>query len=178
MVMEINESGLTRFGILEQLRDNWPRQIEMGRISLLEKKTRGFTIEEIRDAVDEVLEVCQYPPNVRDMVAACKKIHAKRVAQEQRSKGRPKPGDVVDGVRTMTPSEARAELERIWEEHPEAFDGSSREINSQLHTREERKASLDRMIMSIWVKALKKCAMLDPNLPAPSIHTANQEELF
>ena len=114
---------MNRFGILDQLRDNWPRQFEQPRISLLESKTREFSLKELAEAVDTVLVECQYAPTVKDMVAACKKARSalRRGAEIKDSYSNYSPGDLVHGEKTLTANEALSEYKRIESDFPEAF---------------------------------------------------------
>ncbi len=168
---------MNRFGILDQLRDNWPRTIENARIVLLERKTREFTLDQISSAVDTVLEECQYAPTVRDMVEACKKAQRASMAKDRaRANRKPVPGDVVDGFKTLTPAEAKSELERMRAEHPEAFRGNS-VAPCNPYDKEATAKRFELVGHRIYVKALQKCVSLDPGIQLEP-RRAKQEDLF
>lgn len=148
---------------------NWPR-IGTDRLEILERSVREFTDQEIMKGVDTVLRKCDFPPTVADLYSACRS-HQKRQPKKQVGY---KPGDIVHGEQTMTPVEAKNELERMHKAHPEAFRDVPA-INYPLAKPEQRRAHMELMIHRIYISALRRCARLDPSMP---IVAAEQRSLF
>lgn len=169
----------TRFGILDQLRDNWPRQFEQSRIQLLERKTRAFTNDDLVAAVDHVLETCSYPPTVKDMIEGCKKAQRIRLIRERKTaRENLGPGDVDPwtGERYLLPHEALEQLKALWKSNPEAFsDTPVPPVNPADEEASKKRFKL--MATRIFVGGLMACVRRDPDLKLPA-GMAVQKEMF
>ena len=58
---------MDRFGILQELQDNWPARIGMSRIAFYERKLRGFDTEEMAGGIEIILDTCNYPPTMKEL---------------------------------------------------------------------------------------------------------------
>lgn len=165
---------MDRFGILDQMRDNWPGRLDMPQVQLLERKTRYVDDSILEEAVDIVMDTCRFPPLVKDMHRAIAEARSKQKARSRNSaKKKHRPGDEVDGVATLTPDEAKGELERILEQYPEAWDPAHLRI--KLGTPEERTATLQLSLTRLYATALRKLIRLDPS---HTIAPPQQHDLF
>jgi hypothetical protein len=165
---------MDRFGILGRLQANWPGKYSMDRVQFLERELRNFSNEVLHEAVTVVLRTAEFPPTVKVIHSACSKIVQQRERNSMGSKSH-RPGDVIDGQRTLTPAEARDELIRIREEFPEAFTLIPPDRHGGDATGTER---LDIVVTRIYVKALQKCAALAPDQSVSISSPTTQTELF
>jgi hypothetical protein len=168
------EQTMDRFGILGRLQANWPGKYSMDRVQFLERELRKFSNEILMEGVTEVLRTAEFPPTVKVLHSAC----AKLVKQRERNSSGAKfhrPGDVIDGQRTLTPDEAREELVRVRKDFPEAFTLIPPDRHGGDATGTER---LDIVVTRIYVKALQKCAALAPDQSVSISSPTTQTELF
>jgi hypothetical protein len=165
---------MDRFGILGRLQSNWPGKFSMHRISFLERELRTFDNEVLDIGVTSVLRSSDFPPSVNALHSACTKA-AKQIESKNSGRSRHKPGDMVDGERTFTPSEAADELIRIKEEFPEAFTlvATKDSMRDGLSN-----ARLDLVVTSIYIKALRRCAALEPSSGVTIDDLATQDTMF
>lgn len=162
---------MRRSEMLNEMSRNWPR-MSSASLDLIDRRTRAFSDEEFAKGVEWCLENLTYPPTVSDVFGACNKLRPK--IGKGRREHRFKPGDEVYGEKTFTPAEARAELERLHEVKPSAFD-DARPIQWNLATVEQKRAWFEHMIDRIYVAGLRRCAALDSNR---AIVAAHQRNLF
>lgn len=162
---------MTRTESLSELARNWPRMPE-AQLQLIDRRTRDFEDDEFEKGVEHVLRNNDFPPTVADVYRACSQFRkSKPKTGTQRSF---RPGDVVYGEQTMTPAEAAAELERLFEEHPDWFSPVPK-INHQLANPDARRKNLEALVNQLWITALRRCASADPKR---RIVVAQQRELF
>lgn len=148
-----------RFGILDRLRDNWPGQFDPGRVSFLEKELRDFDDDTLNEAVTLVLREEKFPPKLADFFSRCREIQKKQ-GRAKKEKGFV-PGDIINGEKTLTPSEALAELKKIKEEYPEAFDHNVEVPEGEMAGR------FSAFAVRWYVLALHKCIAWDPKIEVP-----------
>mgnify|MGYP003652208533 CR=1 FL=1 len=163
---------MDRFGPLSRLQSNWPGKYSMDRQSFMERELRDFEVDILGEAVTEVLRTCEWPPTVRHLHSACSRISARK---ETNKEGRTFfPGDVVDGEKTLTPSEAKIELERMRKEYPEAFNYTAYSASGSDHA---SSSSIEIVVTSIYIGALRRCIKLDPGVPV-ELSEFVQDDLF
>lgn len=158
----------------EQLRDNWAN-LPAARIGLFDRQTSRYAEEVIDEAILAVLSDCQYPPVVKDILAACAAAERRIAMRRPKKDARYRPGDPgPDGRPTFTPQGARIELRRLRAEHPEWF-GSEMPIRLAHPLNDtERREALELMVSRIYVSGLRRCANLDGN----ALIDATQAQLF
>lgn len=123
----------------------------------MERETDKFDHITLEKAVTHVLQTCEWPPTVKALTDACRRFEARKT----RSSSKPKPGDMIDGVRTYTPQEAHEKLEEWIKKRPDLFRPA--EKNVPMATPDERKKSLEDAVTRLWLTGLRKCANLDPD---------------
>ena len=145
----------------------------MNQISFFEKRLRAYSTDTLKKAVDDTIAACRFVPVLKDLIDACVKYDREEKLRHRNRKERFIPGDIVDGERTFTPDEARAELERLHKEWPEAF--SARRSVAEMATPQDRRRTLQIDVTRLYVSSLRRCARLSPT---KAITAATQHDLF
>jgi len=159
---------VSRFEIVAQLMMNWGRVFDNERIGFFVRRLNSFTDEELSMGMDILFDSQKGIPDLSDIRRCCfiarGEIKAREKSRLQNRKFRP--GDVVDGLMTLTPAEAANELRRLEREYPDWMMRPKKLPSSAFGEGNSiaRKEYLQHAITQIVATGLRRCAALDPNV--------------